>query len=111
MKVVKPTNVTQLTASSVSYDLGNNYAGVPRVTLPAGVPAGHQMTIAVTEYPAEAGAPGKATTYGQQDTYTFSGTTPCIINYSRTRFCSLPSAPNYRSTAATCLSRSLNHFR
>ena len=56
MKVVKPINVTQLTASSVSYDLGNNYAGVPRVTLPAGVPAGHQMTIAVTEYPAEAGA-------------------------------------------------------
>jgi len=49
-------NVTQLLSApenrSWMYDLGNNYAGVPRVALPSGVTAGHTLTIAVTEYPA-----------------------------------------------------------
>ena len=31
------------------------------------------------------------------------GTTPCIINLSRICFFLLPSAPNYRSTVATCV--------
>ena len=107
VKVVKPINVTQLTARSVSYDLGNNFAGVPRVTLPAGVPAGHQMTIAVTEYPAEAAAPGKATTYGQQDTYTFSGkekagdTYRPLFIYHGFRYIRLDDFPGTAAEAAT----------
>ena len=56
VKVVAPVNVTQLLSApenrSWMYDLGNNYAGVPRVALPSGVTAGHTLTIAVTEYPA-----------------------------------------------------------
>lgn len=60
-------------STSWMFDLGNNFAGVPRVTLPTGVRAGHVMTLAVTEYPAEAVVPGRGTTYGQQDTYIFSG--------------------------------------
>eukprot|EP01047_Picozoa_sp_COSAG01_P095469 COSAG01_NODE_26164_length_722_cov_0.858748_1_plen_57_part_00 len=43
------------------------------MALPAGVAAGHVMTLAVTEYPNEAAAPGRGTTYGQQDQYIFSG--------------------------------------
>lgn len=79
VKVVTPENVTQLVPTSPNittswmYDLGNNFAGVPRVTLPTNVPAGHVMTLAVTEYPSEAIVPGKGTTYGQQDQYIFSG--------------------------------------
>ncbi len=79
IKVTTPVNVTQLasTTSNITtswmYDLGNNFAGVPRVTLPTDVPAGHTMTLAVTEYPSEARSPGRGTTYGQQDQYIFSG--------------------------------------
>ena len=32
-----------------------------------------------------------------------NNTTPCIINLSRICFSLLPSAPNYRSTIATCV--------
>jgi len=79
VKVVTPVNVTQLASTTPTittswmYDLGNNFAGVPRVSLPRDVPAGHTMTLAVTEYPSEARSPGKSTTYGQQDQYIFSG--------------------------------------
>ena len=81
VKVVVPKNITHLSPTSTSpnmttswmYDLGNNFAGVPRVTLPTNVPAGHVMSLAVTEYPDEAVAPGKETTYGQRDQYIFSG--------------------------------------
>jgi hypothetical protein len=69
-----PTDPTGNTSSSSwMYDLGNNFAGVPRITLPSGASAGHVMTLAVTEYPAEASTPGRGTTYGQQDQYIFSG--------------------------------------
>ena len=37
------------------------------------------------------------------DYETGDGTTPCIINLSRICFSLLPSAPNYRSTVATCV--------
>lgn len=79
VKIVTPVNATQLSpappniTTSWMYDLGNNFAGVPRVTLPTDIPTGHVMTIAVTEYPDEAVIPGRGTTYGQQDQYIFSG--------------------------------------
>ena len=78
MRVVEtllPTNSTTLAADgSFFYDLGRNIAGVARVALPAGVPAGTEMRVVCTEYLDVAGAAfGPADVYGQRDTYIFSG--------------------------------------
>ena len=71
VKEVKPINVTVLDANgSFFYDLGNNYAGVARVSLPAGMPAGTTIAVVCTEYLAVAEVPwGPADQYNQQDLY------------------------------------------
>lgn len=96
-------------SSSWLYDLGNNYAGVPRITLPAGVAAGTKMTIAVTEYTAEAEVPGRGTSYGQQDQYIFSGKEkagdvyrPTFI-YHGFRYIRLDDYPGTAAEAATAV--------
>ena len=47
---VEPVNQSVLSPSSFFYDLGNNYAGVSKVTLPVGLPAGATLTVVCTEY-------------------------------------------------------------
>ena len=73
--VITPVNATQLNRQgSYVFDLGNNYAGVARVTLPAGVAPGARMVVTCTEYARVANdAGGPADLYGQRDTYVFSG--------------------------------------
>ena len=72
-----PFNATRIAPRSFLYDLGNNFAGVARVSFKSkpAAKAGDEMTVVCTEYVSVASVPrGPADMYNQQDLYIFSGT-------------------------------------
>ena len=87
VETVTPINETQLATRSFFYDLGNNYAGVARVTFnkKAMLHAGDRLVIVCTEYLNIASTPGgPADMYNQQDLYIASGNEEAGDTYAPT---------------------------
>lgn len=76
VETLTPINATQIAPRSLLYDLGNNYAGVARLTFnkAPGMSAGDRLVIVCSEYLSVASvAGGPADLYNQQDMYIASG--------------------------------------
>ena len=89
-EVVPPSSngSMQIAPHSFMFDLGNNFAGVAKITFGASFPftsvrPGDTMTVVCTEYLAVASvAGGEADMYNQQDMYIFSGMEKAADSYA-----------------------------
>jgi hypothetical protein len=80
VETINPSNVTKLTtptkgaSATYVFDLGHNYAGVASLALPTGVAAGSTIKLTFGERWNETTQEFVGTTWGQEDSYIFSGT-------------------------------------